>query len=141
MEAAVFCIYCGTPVRGMVLGEPPTTPRFGRMPLKSGKGHGIRSLVWGVAGWLASLALFSIPLLIELDLLAEPSPENLWFWGIIGLAAFSLLSAIAGIIYGILGYNTEGWRYACAGFVLSALLVPVAAVIAFIVFIVPVESW
>jgi hypothetical protein len=37
------------------------------------------------------------------------------------LAWFSPLCVIAGIIYGILGFNTEGWRYAYNGLMLAAL--------------------
>jgi len=119
MESAVFCIYCGTPVMPLVI-------EGGRLPLKPGKRYGITSLVLGAVGLLGSLVFFTYVSLDELGLLAEPAAES--FWLFVSLFIFSLpyvspFCGIAGFIYGILGFNTEGWRYACTGLVLSGLYV------------------
>jgi len=120
MEAAVFCIYCGTPTAPLATVTEP----------KPGKGHGIRSLFWGAVGWLAILA--SLLIYVWVDLSADPAPESLLVWVADYLSWLGVLFAIAGVVYGILGRNTEGWRYAYTGLVLSALVVQLA-LIAYIV--------
>jgi len=115
LEAAVFCIYCGIPAAPLE-----------RKPLKPGKRFGITSLVLGAAGWLGSLVFFIYVLLDESGLLAEPAAES--FWLFVSLFIFCLpyvssFCAIAGIVYGILGHNTEGQRYAHAGLMLAILYI------------------
>ena len=120
MESAVFCIYCGTPVARLV--ATPFTGTIGRAPLAPGKGYGIRSLVWTVVGWLALLTIF-LALWLEWLGSAISFQVSLWFEIVSCLMLPSLLCIIAGIVYGIRGLNTEGWRYACTGLVLSALYI------------------
>ena len=113
LESAVFCIYCGTPV----------APLAAVVERKPGKGYGIRSVFWATAGWLALLASFLI------YLTAGRSPENLLDSLSVFLFWFSPLCVIAGIIYGLLGFNTEGGRYACNGLVLSGLYMLLVALL------------
>ena len=116
MPEAVFCIYCGTPVAEHV-------------PLKPGKGYGIRSLFWATVGWLA-LFLFHI-----LDVFSTLSPDSLWSEIFFCLILSSPFCIVAGFVYGILGRNTEGRRYAHTGIVLSALYI-ILPVVLFILLII-----
>ncbi|MCL2710946.1 MAG: zinc ribbon domain-containing protein [Planctomycetaceae bacterium] len=118
MEAAVFCIYCGTPVTRLVV--TPFTGKIGRVPFALGKGRGIRSVVWTGIGWLMPLITF----LLSIELLPAGSFEHgLWSEIVICLLLPSPFYVIAGIVYGIRGLNTEGWRYAYTGLVLSVLYI------------------
>ena len=119
MPAAVFCIYCGTPVRETALGEPPLASEVGKQSLEPGKGYGIRSLLCGAEGWFAVAAYWLTVLFMFLGWIGEPS--DLWTVIVLILFALSPFFAVAGIVFGILGHYTEGWRYAYAGIVLSVL--------------------
>ena len=129
MEAAVFCIYCGTPVAAT-----------GREPLKPGKLYGVIALLCAAEIFLAVLVYSLTIWLLGVGLLTPSitSPlEFLWAIVVMSLCLLSPFCAIAGIVYGILGYNTEGRRYAYAGLVLSVLytLLVLLLVLPFIAYI------
>jgi len=129
MPAAVFCIYCGTPV----------VPLAEQIPLKPGKGYGIRSLFWAAVGLLALLTFVLIEWLISIDVLvSEPFHNSLWSAIVACLILSTPFCIVAGFVYGIMGRNTEGRRYAYIGIVLSVLyiILPVFLFILFILLII-----
>jgi len=121
MPAAVFCIYCGTPVRETALGEPPLASEIGKQLLEPGKGYGIASLVLAMIGWTASLTyqFLGDP---AMDLFGSQSVEGLLVLVYVCLFLVVLSCVFTSTVYGIMGRNTKGWRYAYTGLVLSALL-------------------
>ena len=123
MPAAVFCIYCGTPVRETALGEPPLASEIGKQSLEPGKGYGIASLVLAMIGWTATLTYqFLVESDPAMDLFGAQSVGGLWFLVNVCLFLVVLSCAFTSTVYGIMGRNTKGWRYAYTGLVLSALL-------------------
>ena len=125
LEAAAFCIYCGSPA-------VPLAGEFGRVPLKPGKGYGIRSVFWGTIGWLAAFASHLIP--VWKDSFADLCQNGPLDMVTACLSIISLPCIIASVVYGILGRNTEGRFYASIGLVLSALYcLPLVVIILFIV--------
>jgi len=119
VEAAVFCIYCGTPVAPLVVNGVVIE----RGALPPGKGCGIRSMFWGMVGWLVPLPLFLTYFLDWMEWVAAPPFNSLWSAIITFLPVLSPPSIVASIIYGIVGYNTEGRRYAATGLVLAVLYI------------------
>jgi hypothetical protein len=99
--------------------ESPPAVESERKPLKPGKWYGIIALLCGAEGpfAIAVVCVFSLLGLIGAHL-------NIWLMIIFGLYLINPLCAIAGIVFGILGRNTEGWIYAYIGLVLSVLCLP-----------------
>jgi hypothetical protein len=79
-----------------------------KKPLKPGKGYGI----------IALLCAFGPVMVLGYDFFVVPHVRYLtspWFETAIFLSHFSILCAIVGIVFGILGHKTEGWLYAGIG--------------------------
>ena len=103
-----------------VPNEPPIETE--RKPLKPGKWYGIIALLCGAEGWLAVLCAFLF-FLIKPWRSLEIEIELITLWMFLGscLLLISPLCVIAGIVFGILGRNTQGRVYAYTGLVLSVL--------------------
>ena len=102
------------------LHEPPGENE--RKPLKPGKGYGLASLRYGLAGPLLLLALLSIMWVDNRLGLMQSDMGFLWFSIVLDVLIFvSPYFVIAGIVAGILGRNTEGRVYAYIGIVLSTI--------------------
>ena len=124
MKSATFCIYCGTPV----------VPLAEQVPFKPGKMYGIIALLCGLEALLAALSYFLTIWLLFVGLLAPSmaSPlETFWAIVVMGLCLISPFCAIAGIVFGILGRNTQGRFYAYTGIVLSVLYALLASWVIF----------
>ena len=99
--------------------EPPGETK--RKSLKPGKGYGLASLRYGLAGPLLFLVFF---LIVWIDYKLGLIQSDMKFQGF--SIAFDALHyivspylVIAGIVSGVMGRNTEGRVYAYTGIVLS----------------------
>ena len=100
--------------------EPPGENE--RKTLKPGKGYGLASLRYGLAGPLLLLALLSVAWNYWFGLVRFGYIEFSWLTAAVNsLFIVSPYFVIAGIVSGIWGLNTEGRVYACIGIVLSII--------------------
>ena len=101
--------------------DPLAVESESKLP-KPGKWFGIIALLCGAEGVLAILLgvlteIFYISVIANLD----PLNEFLWYSFVVCLICISPFCAVAGIVFGILGRNTQGRSYAYTGLALCVL--------------------